>query len=208
MAWTDLTFNFGAVLTSAQMTQLDDNFDALAADATGAPDVVGATRVLISSQTASGAASVDFTGIDGTYKMLELELIGVSPSVSTSWGLRIDAGGGFQATGYEFAHRYSRVTGADVAFGGASQVIAFVTTSAGPAAAAVFDGRLYFPDPANTTTSKRFSGVGTYRDSGGDTHAGYFGGAHAGSATAVTGIQVIAAAGTISGTFRLYGVKG
>lgn len=39
MAWTDLTFSFGAVLTSTQMTQLDDNFDALAAGSSGAPKI-------------------------------------------------------------------------------------------------------------------------------------------------------------------------
>ena len=39
MAWTDLTFNFGAILTSTQMTQLDDNFDAMAAGDAGAPSI-------------------------------------------------------------------------------------------------------------------------------------------------------------------------
>ena len=37
MAWTNLTFSFGQVLTSTQMTQLDDNFEALAAGDSGAP---------------------------------------------------------------------------------------------------------------------------------------------------------------------------
>lgn len=37
MAWTDLTFGYGTILTSTQMTQLDANLDALAAGASGAP---------------------------------------------------------------------------------------------------------------------------------------------------------------------------
>lgn len=39
MAWNDLTFNFGAILTSSQMTQLDDNFDAMANGDAGAPPI-------------------------------------------------------------------------------------------------------------------------------------------------------------------------
>ncbi len=37
MAWTDLTFPAGSVLTGTKMTQLDENFDALAAQNAGAP---------------------------------------------------------------------------------------------------------------------------------------------------------------------------
>jgi len=37
MAWTNLSFAFGAILTSTQMTQLDDNLDALMSKAAGAP---------------------------------------------------------------------------------------------------------------------------------------------------------------------------
>jgi len=37
MAWTSLTFSFGSTLTSAKMTQLYDNFQALADKASGAP---------------------------------------------------------------------------------------------------------------------------------------------------------------------------
>ncbi len=39
MAWTDLSFPFGSVLSSSQMTNLDANFDALAAGDTGAPTI-------------------------------------------------------------------------------------------------------------------------------------------------------------------------
>lgn len=39
MAWTNLTFAFGSTLTSAKMTQMDDNFDALANGDAGAPRI-------------------------------------------------------------------------------------------------------------------------------------------------------------------------
>lgn len=37
MAWTNLSFPFGSTLSSTQMTQMDDNFDAVMAKASGAP---------------------------------------------------------------------------------------------------------------------------------------------------------------------------
>lgn len=39
MAWTNLTFSFGSVLTSTKMTQLDANLDALAAGNSGSPKI-------------------------------------------------------------------------------------------------------------------------------------------------------------------------
>jgi hypothetical protein len=39
MAWTDLDFPFGSVLSSSKMTQLDDNFEALANGDSGAPSI-------------------------------------------------------------------------------------------------------------------------------------------------------------------------
>jgi hypothetical protein len=37
--WTNLSFAFGSILTSTKMTQMDDNFDALAQGASGAPAI-------------------------------------------------------------------------------------------------------------------------------------------------------------------------
>jgi hypothetical protein len=43
MAWKDLEFNFGSTLTASKMNALDENFDALASGATGAPKMSGRT---------------------------------------------------------------------------------------------------------------------------------------------------------------------
>jgi len=40
MAWTSVTFAYGSVLTSAKMTQLQDNFTAVAQALSGAPAIV------------------------------------------------------------------------------------------------------------------------------------------------------------------------
>ena len=39
MTWTDLTFAFGSILTATKMTQLDDNFEALANGDSGSPKI-------------------------------------------------------------------------------------------------------------------------------------------------------------------------
>lgn len=57
MAWTNLTFPFASLLTSLKMTQLDDNFDALAAGLTGAPPIL---------EAAYGAGSIDRTALKTT----------------------------------------------------------------------------------------------------------------------------------------------
>lgn len=54
MAWTNLTFAFGSVLTSAKMTQMDDNFDALANGDAGAPKIQ--TNALANSSVTTAKA--------------------------------------------------------------------------------------------------------------------------------------------------------
>lgn len=54
MAWTSLSFNYGSILTSTKMTQMYDNFAALAAGSSGAP-VISATNM--SGNTSGNAAT-------------------------------------------------------------------------------------------------------------------------------------------------------
>ena len=54
MAWTSLTFAYGSVLTSAKMTQMYDNFAAMAAGAAGAPSI---TRAALDSSSTIGDAT-------------------------------------------------------------------------------------------------------------------------------------------------------
>ena len=42
MTWTNLTFAFGSILTATKMTQLDDNFEAMANGDSGAPSITEA----------------------------------------------------------------------------------------------------------------------------------------------------------------------
>lgn len=87
MAWTDLTFAFGSLLTSTKMTQLDNNFDALASGASGAPEI------LIDALTActSGHYQVAYedTGLiaGDTYTCYNTFKIGRGGTVVTRLGL-------------------------------------------------------------------------------------------------------------------------
>lgn len=63
MAWTDLAFSFGSLLTSTKMTQLDANFDAMAAGDSGAPNIAFAALIADLKERINKAwISLDGTG--------------------------------------------------------------------------------------------------------------------------------------------------
>lgn len=69
MAWTNLSFPFGSTLSSTQMTQLDDNFDALAAGSSGAPTIQTAALANgIITNAKLGNGSVTETKLGSTVK--------------------------------------------------------------------------------------------------------------------------------------------
>ena len=61
MAWTNVTFAFGSILTSTKMTQLDDNFEALANGDSGSPKIQEAA---ITGQAAVDRSALK-TGVSG-----------------------------------------------------------------------------------------------------------------------------------------------
>lgn len=89
MAWTNLSYSYGSVLTSAKMTQLYDNLAALAAGSAGAPVIQGfleddvgvegvgsiAICILVSGTLASG----------GTTAASGIKHVGGSALTSGTW---------------------------------------------------------------------------------------------------------------------------
>tara|TARA_Y100000590_G_C15208309_1_gene821448 strand:+ start:175 stop:648 length:474 start_codon:yes stop_codon:yes gene_type:complete len=74
MAWIDLQFDFGTTLTASKMNALDENFDALASDATGSPKMMGrTTKAVHFSSQGSIIASRNITSLTytatGQYKI-------------------------------------------------------------------------------------------------------------------------------------------
>lgn len=62
MAWTNLTFAYGSVLTSAKMTQMYDNFSALATGASGAPTIT--TNAATATNLTGASAITSSLGAD------------------------------------------------------------------------------------------------------------------------------------------------
>ena len=69
MTWTNLTFPFASLLTSTQMTQLDANFEALAAGDSGAPSI---------AEAAMGSASVNRAAHKTSTASVGTSVLGVS----------------------------------------------------------------------------------------------------------------------------------
>ena len=96
MAWTDLSFPSNSLLTSLKMTQLDENFDAMAAGNAGAP------AVNVNSFMVSGVASiatlnigVGLTGVSVVSGALFHAVSGFNTAQVGSFGL-LDASSGVQ----------------------------------------------------------------------------------------------------------------
>lgn len=117
MAWTNLTFAYNSLLTSTKMTQLDDNFDALAAGASGAPEIVdaalatpGALKFIASVDFSSDATS-DWTAFDATkYDAYMFVLANVVPaSNGTSLYMRTSTNGGssYDSGASDYSHSAS-----------------------------------------------------------------------------------------------------
>lgn len=87
MAWTNLTFAFGSILTSSKMTQLDANLDALSAGDSGSPKIQEAAI--------TGQAAVDQSALKSTFADHAVSCTAVSPNSFCTWTV-------FTATGGEF----------------------------------------------------------------------------------------------------------
>jgi hypothetical protein len=73
MAWTDLTFASGSLLTSEKMTYLDENLDALAAGSSGAPKIQTAAL-------ADGSVAASKLGTGASYNADQTRYLSITPS--------------------------------------------------------------------------------------------------------------------------------
>lgn len=169
----------------------------------------GATRVLLSSQTASASANISFTSfISGTYAVYELEFYNVYPTTTgDSLGLQFstDNGSTYISTNYISATNYIAFTGttwassnittsirllaaqtnATTNISGSGRVSLFNLLSGLPSAVG---DNVFFSN--NTTTSVR----------------GLIGGVNTAN-SAINALQITCSTGTIAqGTFNLYGL--
>jgi len=179
---------------------------------------------LISSQTASGSASIEFTsGIDSTYPIYRFEFINIHPSStnvngeSFKFNLSTDGGSNYNVTKtstYFYAiHTESDVTafsyygGGDLAQSTGDQLL---SAELGGGNDESLSGEMYLFNPSSSTFVKHFMAtVSESRASAGESNnyiAGY--GNTTSPINAVKFSMIRAGENIQSGTFKLYGIKG
>ena len=181
--------------------------------------ISGGGMTLISEQTASSSATIDFTsGIDDTYDAYVFKFINIHPATNdTAFTFQSNASGG---SGYNETMTTSRFkagqneagdytvlgyeTGSDQAQGTSFQVL---TQNVGNVSDESLSGQITIYNPSSTVFVKHFiatfntyqHGNGTYNDF----TAGYFN-----TTSALDEFQFKMASGNIdSGTIKLYGVS-
>lgn len=168
---------------------------------------------LISTATISSAvSSVEFTsGIDGTYLVYELHLIGITPtSNGTELALRISTDGGSTwksgASDYEFVS----VSSGYIGLTGASYIWLSNTAGelrVGNTAGYNYVGVITVFDPSNTSVRTQCIAERSSNINAGYTNKEVIGGSYK-STTAVDGLQILVISGTTmeTGELKLYGV--
>ena len=174
--------------------------------------------VLLSTQTASNAASVSFTsGIDSTYKLYIFKFYDVNPATdsadftfqanatnSTSYDETITSST-FAAEHTESGDSVASVaydTGPDQAQGIAFQVLAKNVGNGGDESGA---GELFLFNPSNTTYVKHFYGTMQYYYSS-DRSARVFTAGYINTTTAIDDIQFKMSTGNMDAVIKMYGL--
>ena len=179
--------------------------------------------VLISSQTASASASIEFTsGLDSTYDSYVFKFINIHPSNTAQFSFQGNASGGsgynetITSTVFQSFHReddsstsLNYRTGDDQAQGTGFQIL---TNTVGDDADQSCSGYLQLFNPSSTTFVKHFiSRIQVYRSTGSGAEASsveHYSAGYFNTTSAIDQIQFKMSSGNIDdGIISLYGVK-
>lgn len=176
----------------------------------------GDSWVLLSSQTASASATIDFSNLlDGTYLNYVLVISGMVPATNnTTPYLRVGTGAGPSwksgASDYQWAQGVCEATGSGYNGTGTNAAAQIAMSYAGITGATThsFNAVLYIYNATNTSTWKHINGNGSYiRNSSTLLTSFHIAGTYV-STTAITSLRLLMSSGNIStGTFKLYGIK-
>lgn len=166
--------------------------------------------VLLSTQTVSGATSVDFvSGIDSAYKKYFLDLIDVYPSTNAQdlW-LRVsqDAGANWKtgASDYYYGTKFSNYGASwGDSYGTTNKIL--LARALENSAAKALTGEIKFYNPANTSRPKTFM-FDPKNPAAGQNERSFGYGEYVTDNNAINGIRLMMSSGNITGTFKLYGV--
>ena len=180
--------------------------------------VSGGGLNLISTQTASSSATIDFTsGIDSTYKEYIFKLYDIHPatdgtdlSFQVETATNTDYNQTITSTYFRARHgedgsadQHTYATGNDLAQSTSFQIIA---GDLGNDNDQSYSGTLHLFDPSNTTFVKHFIANGN-ESRNDDRTANNFVAGYINDTTAITRVRFKMASGNIdSGTFKMYGV--
>jgi hypothetical protein len=175
---------------------------------------------LISSQTASGSASIEFTsGIDSTYPIYHFEFINIHPATDVAefvFNLSTDGGSNYNvtktSTSFGAYHREADNsagleydTSNDLAQSTSDKYIATNVSSDNDSGCSGF---LKLFSPSSTTFVKHFIGSSSRFDSNPDMYHNNFAG-YGNTTSSINAIIFRMNSGNIdSGTIKLYGIKG
>jgi hypothetical protein len=209
------TIPYQSASGTTQMLAVGTAGQVLQTNGAGAPTWVtpgGGSWVYLSTVTASGAATADIeTTFNSTYAMYAIVAVGVYFTVSQRIGVRLKVGGAY---GTDVAYQYA-ATGANANTGvttdnsGSYDRINITPNATAPYSDQVASFVTYVPNPSSTTALKMVWGVGGYVATGGYQATMTFSGGYYSDQTALTGVRFFPTNGTgsITGTFRLYGIK-
>ena len=174
---------------------------------------------LISTQTASGSATIDFTsGIDSTYKEYIFKFINIHPATSNAkftFNLSVDGGSNYNVTktttmfrashdeddsGTSFGYVASQDLAQSTDFQNILQALGDNNDSSG-------SGELFLFSPSSTTFVKHFIARGGQMQENGKALDGYVAG-YGNTTSAVDAVQFKMSSGNIdSGVIKLYGIS-
>jgi hypothetical protein len=175
--------------------------------------------VLISSQTASASASIEFTtGIDSTYKEYQFYFINIHPATDNTFfqfNMSTDGGANYNVTKTtSFFRAYHKEDDTDTALSyettlDLAQSTAFqhLTSSIGNGADESANGTLTIFNPASTTFVKHFIAVSNNYEEDNYTMNNYSAG-YGNTTSAVNAVQFKMSSGNIDdGTILMFGIK-
>ena len=160
---------------------------------------------LINTITGTSAAALqDTTSLTSTYanyRILIRNLASATNSVTLS--LQIYTGGSYQTTGYLSNSSLGAGVGVSLTTG------ISLTNTSGNSSSYNLTGELLVTNPSSSTLYKMFTGSTTYYDTTGTASVKglFIGGAYTTNTNAITGFQILASSGNITGTVQVYGAN-
>jgi len=179
----------------------------------------GGALTLISTQTASSSAYIEFTsGIDSTYKEYIFKFITIHPATDNSeleWNATIDGGSNWDvaktSAGFQAYHSDGGAGGTLGYTNGLGESTGYqrLENNLGNAADECMGGSLHIFNPSSTTYVKNYYSETNNISSDADNYSqNWFAGGYLNTASAVNGIRFKMSTGNIdAGKIKMYGVS-